>query len=274
MARDDKEHRMLFDLRGRRRNVIKVVYATLAVLMGLSLFLVIGGFNIAELFSSNSGTGNAAETYEDQAERIEAKLRKDPQDEALLVSLTRAQINAGNAHVEVEPNGGRSFTIESLQQYQEASETWDKYLKATDEPNASLAQLVAPALLSLSELARSYQESITNLEAAVGAQKIVAEQRPSINSYSTLALYTYFTGDFAAAEEARREAKKLAQSKQEREAVDTQLDEAKERAEAFEKETEEAEKQREKAAQGGGAAENIETPGLGEVLGGGGSLSE
>lgn len=270
MARDDKEHRMLFDLRGRRRNVVKVVYATLAVLMGLSLFLVIGGFNIAELFNSNGGSGNAAQTYEDQAERIEAKLRKDPQDEALLVSLTRAQVNAGNAHVEIEPNGARSYTIESLQQYQLASETWDKYLRASDEPNASLAQLMAPALLSLSELARGYQESITNLEAAVGAQKIVAEQRPSVNSYSTLALYTYFTGNFAAAEEARKEAKKLASTKAEREAIDTQLDEAKERAEAFEKEQEKAEKEQEKAAQGGGSPESVEGPGLlGEVLGGG-----
>ena len=28
MAKDDKEHQMLFDLRGRRRNVIKVVWGS------------------------------------------------------------------------------------------------------------------------------------------------------------------------------------------------------------------------------------------------------
>ena len=42
MASDGGERRMLFDIRGRRKNVVKVVYAILAVLMGLSLFLVAG----------------------------------------------------------------------------------------------------------------------------------------------------------------------------------------------------------------------------------------
>ena len=52
---------MLFDLRGGRRGqVVKVVYALLAVLMGLSLFLVIGGFNLAELFNGGTSTGDAA----------------------------------------------------------------------------------------------------------------------------------------------------------------------------------------------------------------------
>ena len=276
MAQDNKEHRMLFDIRGRRRNVVKVVYATLAVLMGLSLFLVVGGFNLAELFNDSSGSGSAAQTYEDQAERIEAKLRKDPQDEALLASLTRAQINAGNAEVEVEANGARTFTLEALQHYQQASETWSKYLKATDEANASVAQLMASTLFTLAEYSRNYPETFTNLDAAVKAQKILAERLPNVGSYTTLALYTYFTGDFAAAEEARKEAKKLASTKAEREAIDTQLDQTEERAKGFQKEVEEAKRQNKKAAaEGGGAgSEGIEGPSLGGALGGGGSLSE
>ena len=39
---------MVFDIRGRRRHVVKVVYAILAVLMGASLFLVVGPVNIGE----------------------------------------------------------------------------------------------------------------------------------------------------------------------------------------------------------------------------------
>src|ERR1044072_2501328 len=79
VAGGDKEHKMLFDLRGGRRGaVVKVVYALLAVLMGLSLFLVIGGFNLAELFNSSNSTGDAAKPYEEQAARIETKLRKEP----------------------------------------------------------------------------------------------------------------------------------------------------------------------------------------------------
>jgi len=277
MAKGDNEHRMLFDLRsGRRKNLVKVVYATLAVLMGLSLFLVIGGFNIAELFNGNgTSSADAAKPYEEQAERIEVKLKKDPEDTDLLTGLARAQVNAGNTLVEVAPNGARAMTLEALQQYQQASETWSNYLDASDEPSAGLAQLMAPALLSLAEYARSSTESTTNLEAAVGAQKIVAEQRPTLNSLSTLALYTYFIGDYAAAEKARAEAKKLARSASERESLDKQLDEARERAEAFEKEAKEAERQSKKAAEGGGTPENLETPGsLSEALGGSGQLAE
>ena len=269
MAKGDNEHRMLFDLRGKRRNLVKVVYGTLAVLMGLSLFLVIGGFNIAELFNDSSSTGNAAETYEDQAQRIEVKLRKDPQDTDLLASLTRAQLNAGNSYVEVQSNGARQMTPEALQQYQLASDTWSKYLESTDKVNGGVALLMAPTLLSLAEFSRTFPEILANLKAAVNAQTIVAEQRPNVNSYTTLALYTYFTGEFAAAEEAREEAKKLARSKPEREAIDKQLDETKKRAEAFEKEVERSERRSEKAAAEGGSPESLEGAGpLSEALGG------
>ena len=66
---------------GRRKHVVKVVYAILAVLMGASLFLVVGPVNIGELFSSNASSGGeAAKPYEEQAERLEAKLKKEPED--------------------------------------------------------------------------------------------------------------------------------------------------------------------------------------------------
>ena len=50
----DGERRMLFDLRGRRKNVVKVVYAILAVMMGASLFLVVGPVNIGELLNTGA----------------------------------------------------------------------------------------------------------------------------------------------------------------------------------------------------------------------------
>jgi hypothetical protein len=271
MAKGDKEHRMLFDLRGRRRNLVKVVYATLAVLMGLSLFLVIGGFNIAELFDSNTSSGDAAKPYEEQAERIEAKLRKNPEDQNLLISLTRAQINAGNASVQLESNGQRIPTVQSLQQYQQASQTWSDYLRATDEPSVSVAQLMAPTLFTLAELARSIPETLTNLNAAVEAQQIVAEQRPTLNSLSTLALYTYFTGDFKAAEKARAEASKLTKGKLEQESLDKQLDEIKKRAKEFQKRVKSSEKAETPSKPVEGAPESPEAGPLNEALTGGGS---
>lgn len=267
---------MLFDLRGGRRgSVVKVVYAVLAILMGTSLFLTVGPFSIGELFNSGGGTGDAAKPYQEQAERIETKLKKDPEDPALLLSLTRAQINAGNAQAEVAANGEQTFTTEGLQEYQKAYQSWSDYLKATDEPNAGLALVVGPMLVQLAEFSRSYPEAATRIQSATEAQEIVAEQRPSVNSLSTLAFYTYFTGDFKAAEKARAEAKKLAGGKPEEEAIDKQLDQYKKLANGFLNRKEKAEKA-EKAAREGGAGgggqapENLESPLLGGGITGGG----
>lgn len=262
---------MLFDLRGGRRGkVVKVVYAVLAVLMGLSLFLVVGGFNIAELFNSNSGTGEAAKAYEEQAERIEAKLVKDPGEPDLLKSLTRAQLNAGNAYVTVEPNGERQVSADAVQEYQKAYQSWTEYLKATEKPDAGLALLVAPMLLQLAETSSSYAQADSRVQSASDAQLIVTEERPSVNAWTTLAFYSYFT-DPKLAEKARAEAEKLAAGKSEREAIDKQLDEFKKNADNYRKEKAKAEKAEKEAAQaGGGAAPGVENP-----LGGfGGGLGE
>ena len=265
------QHRMVFDIRGRRKVAVKVVYAILAVLMGLSLFLVVGPLNIGELFNSTSGSAEAAKPFEEQAERLEAKLRKDPEDPQLLQSLARAQVSAGNSTLSLEPS--EDDVVRALQQYQQASSTWSEYLKATDEPSAGTAQLMAPALLALAERSRSYPEAQRNLEAASEAQRIVAEQRPTLNSFSTLALYTYFTGDFAAAEKAQAEAKKKTQAKFEAEQLDKQMKEVKERAEQIQKERKKAAKAEKAAAKANqGNPESIENPGnaLNGAFGGGG----
>lgn len=265
------EHQMLFDLRGGRRGkIVKVVYAVLAVLMGLSLFLVVGGFNIAELFNSNDGSGEAAKVYEEQAERIETELKKDPADPELLRRLTRVQINAGNANVTVEPNGERQVSTDAVQEYQKAYQSWSEYLKATEKPDVGLALLVAPMLFQLAEVSTSYPQADTRVESAAEAQQIVADQRPSVNAWTTLAFYAYFT-DPETAEKARAEAKKLA-SKSEHKTIDKQLDEFKKNADSYRQAKAKAEKEQKEAAanQGGGEAVPPSTENPLGGLGGGG----
>jgi hypothetical protein len=265
------EGRMLFDLRGRRKNVVKVVYAVLALLMGTSLFFVIGPFNIGELVNNGAAGGNAAEPFEEEAERIEVKLKKDPEDPELLMKLTRAQLSTANAKVTVEPNGARTYTSESVQDYQSASDSWSKYLRVTDEPAPNLAQLMASTLTSLAELSRTYPEVQTNLEAAADAQEIVVEQQPTLNSLSTLSYYYYFAGDYAAAEKAEAEAQELARTKAKKEAIEAQLKPVSDRAHKFQNERKQAEKKAKAEREGGGASpESLENPleGLGGGLGG------
>jgi hypothetical protein len=275
MAQD--EHRMLFDLqRGRRKTAVKVVYAILAVLMGASLFLVVGPLNIGEIFNSgSSGAGDVAKPYEEQAERLEAKLKKDPENPQLLVALTRAQVTAGNSLLSLEPD--EEDLTNALQQYKLASSTWSEYVDMTDEPSAGTAQLVAPALLSLAERSRSFGEAQRNIEAATEAQQIVAKQRPTLNSFSTLALYTYFTGDFKAAEAAQAKAAKLTRAKFEREQLDKQMEEVKKNAENFQKSRQQAEATEKAAAKGNkGNPEALQAPAnpLGGSFGAGSTLGE
>jgi len=239
---------MVFDAGGRRRGVVKVVYAVLAVLMGFSLLLVVGPAPLQEIFGIEDKVASAADQFEEQAERVEVKLKKDPQDPDLLLTLTRARINAGNALVESNPETGEiAYTPEAVQQLQAASETWSKYLKATDEPSSAGAQVAAQALFGLAQTARTGPEAELNVRAAAEAQQIVAEARPSLGSLSTLAIYRYYSFDFKGAAEARKKAATYANTKFERENLGNELDQIAKRGREFQKQLAEIEKAAKKA---------------------------
>lgn len=245
---------MLFDIRGRRKNVVKVVYAILALLMGLSLFLVVGPAPIQDLFGVGNSVTSAADQLEEQAERIERKLKKDPEDPDLLLSLTRARINTGNSLAVSNPETGEvGFTPEARQQLFLASEAWSKYLKATDEANAGTAQLAASAFFGLAQTARSVSEAESNVREAAKAQQVVAADRPSLGSLSSLAIYRYYAFDFEGAEQARKQAAKYANTKFERETLDKELDAYSKRGHEFEKQVAKIEKEATKAREKGEA---------------------
>ncbi len=255
----DKEHRMLFDIRGRRGNVVKVVYAVLALLMGLSLFIIGGSGSISGIFGDSNGGSELSKIAEERAERLETKLVKSPEDPDLLVGLTRARISAGEASLSVNPETGEAVpTVETRQQYEKASESWDKYLKATDEPSATAAQLVARALFTLAQISRTPVEIEANMKAAADTQELVVEQRPTASSLGTFALYKTFAFDYAGAEQAAERVKKLASSKFERENFENELQQSTRSAKLFEKELARAKK----ANQGSGkeSLENLQNP--------------
>ena len=274
MAQRDDEHRMVFDIRGRRRHVVKFVYAILAVLMGLSLFLVTGIGNIGDLFGGSSSSGNPAATYEEQAERIETKLRKEPQSEDLLLGLSRARATAGNTLISTGAAESSDGITEVRTQLNQASDAWSKYLGAATEPSAGGAQILAPALFTLAQAATSSREAQENLEAAAQAEEIVAKARPSLNSLSTLAEYRVFTGDYAGAKEANGEAAKFANTKFERESLENNLESLEKNAREFQKGRKEEESAKKEAAKAESAGGNG-TTGANPLNGiGGSSLTE
>lgn len=261
------ERRMLFDTRGRRKHVIRVVYAILALLMGASLFLVVGPFNLANLIGNSSSTGSATKALHEQAERIERRLARSPQDEQLLLALTRARINAANSEIEQGSAGETpTITAEAKEDFALAEQSWRRYLKqAGGEPNPIGAQLVASSYFRQAEGSTTIAEAAENVAKAAGAQRIAAQQRPSLNSLSTLAIYEYFAGNFAAGDEATKQAAAKAGSKTEAKGIENQLAEYRKRGKQFAKQKKEVAKfEREKGK------ESLENPFSG--LGGGASL--
>jgi predicted ATP-grasp superfamily ATP-dependent carboligase len=234
MAQGRDEHRMVFDIRGRRRHVVKAVYAILAVLMGASLFLVTGVLNPSTLFGTSSSSESATSSLEEQATRIEAKLAKTPEDEDMLLNLTRTRINVANTMI---TNGasGQSGLEEVKQQLALASEDWSKYLKAASEPSAGLAVQVSPALFQLAEFSTNGEEALVNVKAATEAQEIVAKARPSLNSLSTLGIYQAFAQEYKAASKSIEEATKFAGTKFERESLENKYEEVEKQAKEFNK---------------------------------------
>jgi hypothetical protein len=233
----DGERKMLFDLRGKRRHVVRFVYAVLALLMAASLLLVVGPFNVGEIVGGGS-TKSAGELLDEQAVRIERRLAKDPKNEELLLALTRNRVNAGNAKLEVDPETGIAGppSAEAQESFVLGFETWNRYRKlAGAEASPSLAQLVAAAAFGQAERgSTTYEQLETYLQTAADAQRIVAAQRPSVGSLTSLAIYEYFNGEFAAGDQAVKDAMAHA-TKSQAKSIKTQLAEFRKNAKKFEK---------------------------------------
>lgn len=231
---EDGERRMLFDIRGRRKHVVRVVYAILALLMGASLFLVVGPVSITNLFN-NEGTSSAANVLREQAERTEQKLALEPQNEALLLALTRSRIGAGNAMTETNSETGATLiSVEGRQELERGIEAWSQYLKQTDEPKPSAALLVSNSYFGLAETSGTLEEAVENVDNAAKTQRIAAEAQPSVGTLTSLAIFEYYAGNFAAGDEVVKEAEAKATTKSEAREIGKQMDEFRKRGKALE----------------------------------------
>jgi hypothetical protein len=242
---------MVFDVRGRRKHVVRVVYAILALLMGASLFLVVGPFNLASLVGNSGGVSSAAKIDQERVQRIEEKLRREPKSEALLLSLTKAHILAAGALSETNPETGLPvLTAEAVREYAAAVETWPDYLKQAKAPNPIAAAAIAKTYITLAESSASAEESTASIKNAAKNQRIAAEAQPTLGSLTLLATYEYFSGNYAEGDRAAAEATKKT-TKTEAKEVKKKLAATRARAKQYEKEVREfakAEKEKGKEA--------------------------
>jgi len=231
----EPEHQMLFDLRGRRKRVIQVIYVLLAVIMAASL-LVIGLPGGVNPFGNVSQNNDIAQISIDRAENLETRLLAEPNNQNVKAELIRARVSAGGSLIEVAENGQQIVGDEAKAQYDLAAQAWSEYLRATDnKPDPSVAQLMSTTLFSLAQGSTVSQFQV-NIEDAAQAQQLVVEsarqqfkkgEGPAPTpSLVVLATYLYYAQDAEAADRARQEALASTRDDAEREDLKTQLDAA------------------------------------------------
>jgi tetratricopeptide (TPR) repeat protein len=267
---------VLFDLRGRRRRFIQVVYATLAVLLGGGLILFgIGGDVSGGLLDGlgvGSGSGGGDAGFEDQIEEAEQRLQRNPQDSEALIDLVKFHSTTAQQQLEVDEATGQPVGVppEAAESYQRAADAWDRYLALKPKkPDQGAAALIAQDYFLLAQSSGSASEAIVNLEAAAEAERIVADATPEVGPLTSLASYLYLAGDIAAAEQAKQRA--LAAAGPQRARVNQQLKLAEQQGEALAKEVERAQQQAQSGGATGGAtggANPLQDPS--GALGGGG----
>lgn len=232
---------MLFDLGGKRKRVVQVVFAFLALIFAITFVGfgigsdASGGIFDALGLSSNSGSTDADPALDNQIERAEEALAANPEDEKALLALAETHFLKGQNALEKDELGQPvDFTDESLSEYAEATDAWEKYLATKPEkPDDGVAPLIVQAYEYQQISATTPGELEDALEGAVEAARVVAEARPSAGSYAQLGYFAYLAGDTATAKEAEKRALAEASDSTAKDQVRSQLEQGEAQGEAL-----------------------------------------
>ncbi len=190
---------MLFDLKGRRKRLVQVVYVMLAILFGGGLVLFgVGGNVSGGLIDAFRGGGSGdADTsaFTDAADRAQRRTARTPDDPDAWLDVVRAQFNLASSPVGSDPSTG-ALTDRGRQAVVEVSQAWERYEqlkpKKIDASGASFAALAYGAL--------------QDYEKATEIQVALLESRPSPNGYFQLADFAYRAGQVERGDRAAKEA--------------------------------------------------------------------
>jgi hypothetical protein len=229
---------MLFELGGKRKRLIQVIYVCLALLMFVGLVGLGIGSNVSGgIFDAlGIGGGDTASNpqYDAQIERAEQTLQTDPKDEKALLSLARTNFLAGQAATETDDQGRVTLTDETLSRYQDATSAWARYLATKPkDPDDGVASLMIQAYSASAGTDPTRLE--TDIEGAFKAARIVAEARPSAGTNLQLATYAYLAGENEAGKQAERAALKEAPDSTTKSQIKSQIAQAKQQGAAIAK---------------------------------------
>ena len=196
---------MLFDLRGSgRRRTIKIVYVTLAFLMGGGLILFgIGGGGalsggLVDAITQSEGGGGGDERFREQEQQATAAARANPEDAEAWAAVARARFNL--ASITVDPSTGE-FSEEGKAQLEAASRAWEEHLElAGKKPDSRVASLMVQGYSVLEQY-----------DKAAVAQEVIALDRESVGAYTQLAVLAYQANQLRKGDLARDKALELSE---------------------------------------------------------------
>jgi hypothetical protein len=233
---------VLFDLRGKRRRVVQVVYGLLAAsfLIGFVFFGIGtgGGGSFADLFTGDGG-GSTTSQFDDQIDAANEQLAKNPKDTAALLKLAENEWFKAKSGVQSDPNTGQPTAIsdEAHTDLGQAADAWTNYLKYNKgKPDSG----VAAEMVNVYFLLGDYP-------AAANAQRIYADTNPDTGTYRQLAYFDYLAFDFPAGNAAAKKSVALA-PKAQRKGLQNQLDEIRKQAEKAKQQAEKAQRKAQKNA--------------------------
>lgn len=205
---------MLFDLGGKRKRVVQVVFGLLAALFAITFVGfgigsdASGGIFDALGLSSDTATQDADPIYDNQIARAEEALSSNPKDEKALLGLAEAHFLKGQAMREQDANGALAPPgEESLSEYSEAIKAWERYMATNPEkPDERVATLISQAYGARIEDASSFKEQFELYKGAAEASRIVAQANPGIGTLVPAAQLSYLVGETKTAEELEKQA--------------------------------------------------------------------
>ena len=214
---------MLFDLRGSgRRRTVKIVYITLAFLMGggLVLFGIGGGGGISgglvDAITERSGGGDTgADRFRKAETEAVAATKANPEDAPAWAALARARFQLAGVGENFDPEKA-TFTAKGRAKLQSAGDAWERYLALEPKkPDDRVASLMVQAFGALNEPAK-----------AATAQEVITDARPTASTFTQLAVFAYQAGQTRKGDLAKNKALELTDPDM-REALKGQLEQAK-----------------------------------------------
>ena len=217
---------MLFDLRGAgRRRTVKVVYISLAFLMGGGLVLFgiggeVSGGLVDAITERGGGADDGSSRFRKQEEQALARTRANPSDAPAWAALARArfQLAGQGENFDVEKT---TFTPSGTAKLRGAEQAWDRYLALEpSKPDDRVASLMVQAFGALNKPDKAAQ-----------AQEVITDARPTASTFTQLAVFAYQAGQTRKGDLARDKALELTEPDM-REALKGQLEQAKTQATA------------------------------------------